>query len=129
MAPDSVERLEIMDGNVNARQNIDTVLERKVLSSSRDIFKQDNPDLIFQQDGAPCHTARVCMKWFKDHGVTVLDCPGNSPDLNPIENLCARLKRLVSAKKPSNRVTLIAAIDECWFHVITPDHLAALSLV
>jgi transposase len=125
-ARDGIGRLQIMEGNVNARQYIDTVLERKLLSSARDIFKQDNPDFIYQQDGAPCHTARVCMKWFEDHGVTVLDWPGNSPDLNPIENLWSRLKRLVSAKRPSNRATLIAAIIECWFHVITPEHLAAL---
>jgi len=126
MAHDSVGRLQIMDGNVNARQYIDTVLERKLLSSARDIFKQDNPDFRYQQDGAPCHTARVCIKWFQDHGVTLLDWPGNSPDLNPIENLWSRLKRLVSAKRPSNRKTLIASIIESWFHVITPEHLASL---
>jgi transposase len=69
---------------------------------------------------------RRLHEMFKDHGVTVLDWPGNSPDLNPIENLWSRLKRLVSAKRPSNRATLIAAIIECWFHVITTERLAAL---
>ncbi len=27
------------------------------------------------------------QRWFNDHGVTVLDGPANSPNLNPIENL------------------------------------------
>ncbi len=40
-------------------------------------------DFIFQQDLAPAHTAKGTKSWFNDHGVTVLDWPANSPDLNP----------------------------------------------
>ncbi len=46
-------------------------------------------DFIFQQDLAPVHTAKGTKSWFNDHGVTVLDWPANSPDLNP-ENLDER---------------------------------------
>jgi hypothetical protein len=126
MARDGIGRLQVMQGNVNARQYIDTVLERKLFQSARDIFGQENPDFIFQQDGAPCHTAKICKNWFVEKGVNVLEWPGNSPDLNPIENLWSRLKRLVSAKRPSNKNALIAAIVECWFHVITQEDLQRL---
>ncbi len=46
----------------------------------------EDADFIFQQDLAPAHTAKGTKSWFNDHGVTVLDWPANSPDLNPIEN-------------------------------------------
>ena len=97
--------------------------------SAIDIFGQDlnGPvDFIFQQDGAPCHTAKVCQAWFKNNNVRLLSWPGNSPDLNPIENLWARLKILVSQRRPSNKQQLIEAIVECWHHVITVQELESL---
>ena len=96
------------------------------LVSAENIFGQNVDNYIFQQDGAPCHTAKICTKWFADNGIRLLDWPGNSPDLNPIENLWARLKRLVAAKRPSNKRELIAAIIATWHHTISKDNLKCL---
>jgi hypothetical protein len=87
MASKGVGRMKVMKGIVNAQIYIDEILKMKVKQSAVDIFGQ-NIDFIFQQDDAPpCHTAKVCQVWFMDNIVKLLSCPGNSPDLNPIENL------------------------------------------
>ena len=52
--------------------------------------------IIFMQDGAPCHRSKIVKKFLEENHVTTLDWPGNSPDLNPIENLWAKMKDLVA---------------------------------
>ncbi len=67
-----------------------------MLPSADQLFK--DVDFIFQQDLAPAHTAKSTKSWLNDHGVGVLDWPANSPDLNPIENLCGIVKRKMRNK-------------------------------
>ncbi len=71
-------------------------------------------DFIFQQDLTPAHTAKGTKSWFNDHGVTVLDWPANSPDLNPIENLWGIVKRKMRDTRPNNGDDLKATVKETW---------------
>ncbi len=63
------------------------ILEHFMLPSADQLFK--DADFIFLQDLAPAHTSKSTKSWLNDHGVGVLDWPANSPDLNPIDNLCS----------------------------------------
>ncbi len=61
------------------------ILNHFMLPSADKLY--GDADFIFQQDLAYAHIAKGTKSWFNDHGVTVLDWPANSSDLNPIENL------------------------------------------
>ena len=54
----------------------------------------------FMQDNAPCHRAAIVQEWFEEEQLRVLDWPGNSPDLNPIENLWSLLQDKVALHQP-----------------------------
>ncbi len=87
-------------------------LEHFMLSSADKLY--GDADFIFQQDLAPAHTAKGTKSWFNDHGVTVLDWPANSPDLNPIENQWGIVKRKMRDTRPNNADDLKATVKETW---------------
>ncbi len=84
------------------------ILEHFMLPSADKLY--GDADFIFQQDLAPAHTAKGTKSWFNDHGVTVLDWPVNSPDLNPIENLWSIVKRKMRDTRPNNADDLKATV-------------------
>ena len=52
----------------------------------------------------------------------MLDWLGNSPDLNPIENMLAILKEKVADKHPTNAKDLEMAIKGIWMQKITAEY-------
>ena len=69
---------------------------------------------IFMQDGTPYHRSKIVSEFLKEKKIKVLNWPGNSPDLNPIENLWEVLKNKVADKQPSSAKHLKDAIKEVW---------------
>lgn len=82
------------------------------------VLEREYPDgkAIFQQDLAPCHTSVKMQKFFKDNKLNIMEWPGNSPDLNPIENLWAIIKRRITNQDCSTMQKLISAVIQTWYH-------------
>ncbi|KAL0978515.1 hypothetical protein UPYG_G00171540 [Umbra pygmaea] len=95
------------------------VLREQLLPTIQEQFADDQ--CLFQHDGAPCHKAKVITKWLGEQNINILGpWPGNSPDLNPIENLWSILKRQVDEQKPTHSDKLQALIMQEWA-AITQD--------
>ena len=60
------------------------------------------------QDGAPCHTAKSIKNLLASQKIPLLDWPGNSPDLNPIEMGVIKERNLT--EKVTNRTQLIEKV-------------------
>ena len=75
----------------------------------------------FQHNSAPCHTAGVIKKWLADNDIQVLDWPGSSPDLNPIEHLWTIVKKKVCGKNSSSLEDLKKDIRHVWCTEVTPE--------
>ncbi|NP_001133228.1 transposase-like [Salmo salar] len=89
------------------------ILREQLLPTIQEQFGDDQ--CLFQHDGAPCHKAKVITKWLGEQNIAILGpWPGNSPDLNPIENLWSTLKRRVDKQKPTNSDKLQALIMQEW---------------
>jgi len=63
------------------------VLQRRLIPDMQKAFSSGEG--IFQQDLAPCHCSKKVKKFLSDNNIAVLKWPGNSADVNPIENLWA----------------------------------------
>ncbi len=111
MSSAGVGPLCFLKSTVNAA-TYQEILEHFMLPSADKLY--GDADFIFQQDLAPAHTAKGTKSWFNDHGVTVLDWPANSPDLNPIENLWGIVKRKMRDTRPNNADDLKATVKETW---------------
>lgn len=111
------------------------LLETRIVPQLRNSFPDGSG--VFQQDLAPCHTCRKTTEFFNKKNIQVLPWPGNSPDINPIENLWSICKRRMQKLDCSTKEKMISALIEVWFRneeiknicgklvESMPDHISA----
>lgn len=85
----------------------------------------DLDEYIFQQDNAPCHKSKKTLNFFEQNNVNLMIWPAQSPDLNPIENLWAYMKKELIKYNAKNINELKLRILEIW-HSIPADYIEKL---
>ncbi|KAK4521097.1 uncharacterized protein ATC70_013041 [Mucor velutinosus] len=79
--------------------------------------------VIFQQDNDPKHTSNLVKEYLQKQPYQVMEWPPQSPDLNPIENMWALLKRRLNeyetATKGMNE--LYERVTEIWYDQMKPE--------
>ncbi|GFS95995.1 transposable element Tcb2 transposase [Trichonephila clavipes] len=91
------------------------VLQNRLIPQMEEWFPNGEP-YIFMQDGALCHTARSIKAFLAEQNICLLDWPGNSPDMNPIENISELMKREVAKDVITNKTQLLGRIIHVWNH-------------
>jgi hypothetical protein len=103
--------IEIIDGNMDSRVLKD-IFQRLMLPTALGMWPNEGWFLL--QDNAPYHASTMTQTWLHKKGVTCIDFPPYSPDLNPIENLWADLKRRIELHRPSNLTELKEILLKEW---------------
>lgn len=105
-------RLICMEGSITAEAYTD-MLENDFFDEVKDSLP-DN--FIWMHDNAPPHVALRTKGYLERKGITTMEWPPMSPDLNPIENIWSILQKEVYKKKKAykNTTELWEAIKSAW---------------
>ena len=94
------------------------ILETKVLPWVKRITKK--ADYVFQQDGAPAHTAKIAQNWLETNmSFWPKDFwPPQSPDLNPLDfSVWAHIEARACKTRHSNTDELKASVNRAWAYM------------
>lgn len=113
--------IAIITSTVNA-EVYTQILDGFLIPSVEKMFGND--EFVFQDDNASCHRAKKVKDFLQERSISSMTWPANSPDLNPIENLWWKLKKLVHQKAPHCKADLLNAIRQSWNEVDTEQCLS-----
>ena len=104
--------LKLIIGNLNAVQYQVQILH-DVQTLGKVCVGAKQP-WVFMQDLAPAHNAGSTRQYLQNKKVKILDWPGNSRDLNPIENVWSWVVAHLPLTLPKNAVEFMARVQAVW---------------
>lgn len=110
MAQSGVGSLTVVEGRLNSEAYI-KLIKKYVKKDARQLIGRR---FTFQQDGAPCHTAKVTSATLQKMNICVLPWVAQSPDLNPIEHLWDHLGKVVDEMRPTSLPDLKEKLFTAW---------------
>lgn len=107
-----VAQLKRVNGNLTAQEYQRQILhDVEILGEN---FRKNRQCWYFQQDLAPCHSARSTVRFLQEKRIRILPWAGNSPDLNPIENVWGWVQNRLPRQLPRNKDDLFERIRATW---------------
>lgn len=112
--------LHFYEGTLGADRYLEILEERL---PEMEAAMEDDEEWCFQHDGASAHKAKVTNAWLEDHvpshivsgtGPAGKGWPGNSPDLNWIENVWAWMDAQLEEKPPQTTLALKRRLKKIW---------------
>lgn len=93
--------------------------QENILTPALNFIRRRGPparnNIVFQQDGASCHTSRSTMAFLAARRVKVLaPWPPYSPDLNPVEHCWAYIARQLIGQCFPTADAIFAAVEKAW---------------
>ena len=74
---------------------------------------------VLQEDNDPKHRSRLFKSWKEKNGVATIERPSQSPDANPLENVCGIMKTHLAGKPVHDLKQLVRAIRNIWSSLST----------
>ena len=116
---------------INAATYKELILEPVVKDLSQTMFK--NKSFLFQQDGAPAHTANTTQSWLSTKipdFISKVEWPPSSPDLNPMDfSLWSILETKACAKSHKSVDSLKKSLLKEWSQIPQETMRAAVNAV
>ena len=109
----------------NKKMNAEVYLQ--VLEEHMLNFYDIHGSEVIIHDSASCHKARKITRYLEQKQLNVLEWPGNSSDLNPIENCWHKMKNKISEKKTPNLEILQEELKKVWCQEMSMECLKNLS--
>lgn len=107
-------RIHMVNGNLDAEQLVD-ILAVEIPSYVRGVWGDRTWNLL--QDNSPIHTSNLVKDWLVTKNIRCFPFPSYSPDLNPMENLWAWLKRQLDHAFYTNLTELREEVLKAWNNI------------
>ena len=101
-----------IDGRLDGATYVETLKQGLIPFLQKHHISNDSYLLL--DDNSRIRDCTIAQNFKTAHSINMIECPGWSPDLNPIENLWSILKRRVNSRNPQSIDDLKKYIVKKW---------------